>query len=734
MAERDAKERLAHTIAALERGELSQNKDDALEKESVGAGRASRSLGRPKQGQHPGPGGMLKRRAGPHATGEVGPPTFDPFGRTATLLTNPVEVAWRSTVATTIADPLPLAAAGVSPGTGGVGGGAGGTRSLAPLPPKSAAAAAATKPSGGPAPPRSVPSFPEGAPAGGGPDSPSRGAKTGELGGTTSSMGWGSSPLRLAEVPEAFWKTVSPAVHSQIAEFIFDQDYDPAKYIASQLDDLHARRGAALSKQAASVAAATLAAADPPPPEGRPQGGAGLPELRPAGGAAATPSGASAAPLPPGRSPSPSTPPPAPEPPPPPGVIIAWPSPPPTGRRAASPLRAAAASPVNSMGGAATEPGRASPQQQQQQQRVGSPESAGRAAVAAAAAAAAPSMMTKYEEMRLLRTTAALSAVLTADHTGVLGSGSVIHRGPGAVARSRWFRGDGTFEWLSVAVTAASEDGTTFAITWLHDRKGKTVSRFNILFDGESEEGLDELRRAALEHQRRLQQQLQYNAARDSVPLSAAPALHEAMLEGIVNRLGLQNWELPPPPPPPAAAVSSSDGATAAAGVGRSAAGALGPGVGAGASRVKSVATATSAGSMWHDEYGGGMSEYGGGGYGSGGEYDEYGGGEPSCAEMEEMSFGDIARWEVPFPARANRAHKAVASARARASTRPGRAVAAAAAGPPSGGADGEDAAAAGAPAGSTGAWASKPPVPVRANAGKRPAGGGPEDSRWAKP
>ncbi len=37
------------------------------------------------------------------------------------------------------------------------------------------------------------------------------------------SLGWGGNPLRLAEVPEAFWQTVSPEVHSQINEFLFEQ-------------------------------------------------------------------------------------------------------------------------------------------------------------------------------------------------------------------------------------------------------------------------------------------------------------------------------------------------------------------------------------------------------------------------------------------------------------------------------------------------------------------------------
>ncbi|GIM02916.1 hypothetical protein Vretimale_7712, partial [Volvox reticuliferus] len=150
----------------------------------------------------------------------------------------------------------------------------------------------------------------------------------------------------------------------------------------------------------------------------------------------------------------------------------------------------------------------------------------------------------KYEEQQMLRSTVALSAVLTADQTGLLGSGN-INRGVGANAYSRWFRPDGTSKWKPCVVTAVSEDGTAFVIEWLHIRKSKTVSRFNILFDGESESALTELRNAALEHQRRLQQQLEFNAARDSVPLSAAPLLTDGMVEGIVRRLGLDYWDPP---------------------------------------------------------------------------------------------------------------------------------------------------------------------------------------------
>ena len=38
-----------------------------------------------------------------------------------------------------------------------------------------------------------------------------------------SSPGWGVSPVRLAEVPEQFWRTIAPDVHHEISEFLFDK-------------------------------------------------------------------------------------------------------------------------------------------------------------------------------------------------------------------------------------------------------------------------------------------------------------------------------------------------------------------------------------------------------------------------------------------------------------------------------------------------------------------------------
>lgn len=267
MEPQDPKERLARTIAALEAGQFSQGAQNAQEvsskpaqrykqtagransvrsrldmasgaqltfttvpqavpwglayalavqKESVGAGRAVRGLGpRPKHGQHPGPSTLLKHRTGALAAGEGAAPAFDPFGRTTTLLTNPVEASWRSTIAATVPEPPPIAQApGVQPqpshtGSGGGAGAAASPRSSRPLAPAGA----------------------EGAVHGGG-GSPLRhtgvgkptGVKQGDfVQAVAANMGWGGNPMRLAEVPEAFWQTVSPEVHSNINEYLFEQ-------------------------------------------------------------------------------------------------------------------------------------------------------------------------------------------------------------------------------------------------------------------------------------------------------------------------------------------------------------------------------------------------------------------------------------------------------------------------------------------------------------------------------
>ena len=73
---------------------------------------------------------------------------------------------------------------------------------------------------------------------------------------------------------------------------------------------------------------------------------------------------------------------------------------------------------------------------------------------------------------------------------------------------------------------------------WLPADKPKTVSRFNVLFEGEREAGLQELRNAALEHHKRLHVQIQYNAARDAMPLTAAPTLQGDTVGGIMQRIG----------------------------------------------------------------------------------------------------------------------------------------------------------------------------------------------------
>lgn len=87
-----------------------------------------------------------------------------------------------------------------------------------------------------------------------------------------------------------------------------------------------------------------------------------------------------------------------------------------------------------------------------------------------------------------------------------------------------------------------------------HAGKTKTVSRFNILFEGEREEGLEQLRAGAVEHQRRLRSQMQFNAARDSIPLEAAPLLPHRMQANIVERVGYNPTGRVPPSLSPAGA------------------------------------------------------------------------------------------------------------------------------------------------------------------------------------
>ncbi len=87
----------------------------------------------------------------------------------------------------------------------------------------------------------------------------------------------------------------------------------------------------------------------------------------------------------------------------------------------------------------------------------------------AVAAAVDPVLIGKVEQQQLLRTTVALSAVLTADHTGVLvRPGARVDRAPGARALSRWFEPDGSFQWLPCEVVAAAPDGTSWVICWEH--------------------------------------------------------------------------------------------------------------------------------------------------------------------------------------------------------------------------------------------------------------------------
>ncbi|GLI62196.1 hypothetical protein VaNZ11_004788, partial [Volvox africanus] len=270
----------------------------------------------------------------------------------------------------------------------------------------------------------------------------------------------------------------------------------------------------------------------------------------------------------------------------------------------------------------------------------------------------------KYEEQQMLRSTVALSAVLTADQTGLLGGGN-INRGVGAQAYSRWFRPDGTSKWKPCIVTAVSEDGTAFAIEWLHIRKTKTVSRFNILFDGESEAALQELRNAALEHQRRLQQQLEFNAARDSVPLSAAPLLTDGMVEGIVRRLGLDYWDTALPSTSGGVAAAAGDGSTTGRGGGSSGDGGGGPSdnavaAAAAAAAVTGRATRSSGGNSngWGDDGG----EFGNGDL-SGGD-DGRGGSEDGGDQRDSESTRPVSR-NMSSISRFSRISRSAASARA---------------------------------------------------------------------
>ncbi len=105
-------------------------------------------------------------------------------------------------------------------------------------------------------------------------------------------------------------------------------------------------------------------------------------------------------------------------------------------------------------------------------------------------------------------------------------------RPPGCPARSKWFFPDGSSEWRDCNVVQASPDGAVYSIRWQQTgedarralprpacepasasrrlsgawgsstlvRAGgiKTVSRFNILFEGETEDLLTSLRKTAL--------------------------------------------------------------------------------------------------------------------------------------------------------------------------------------------------------------------------------------------
>ncbi|GIL68856.1 hypothetical protein Vafri_22076, partial [Volvox africanus] len=618
----------------------------AVQKESVGKGHAVRGLGRPKQGQHPGPSALLKHRTGSPSKADTGAPAFDPFGRTAARVANPVEVAWRSTVAATITEPLPLATAVGANGAGG-GGGGGGRQTLAPLPPKPTSTGATTLAAAlGPSASQSNSSAAR-----------SQVPKSTELMQTVAAnLGWGGSPMRLTEVPEVFWKTVSPEVHSQITEYLFEQDYDANKYISAQLQELHARRGTQLHRTSVHVGLEA-------PNDGRLVGGL-LAEPRDPVSPPLSNSSALAAYPPPTASPTVGTPPAAA------GaggnftLIRSGGGGGGTGGGRSSSRRhsnghTSVASSVVSFGGAGGGP--SSHSRDHSADGSAAVAGGGRSDLVTAAATVAPAMMSKYEEQQMLRSTVALSAVLTADQTGLLGGGN-INRGVGAQAYSRWFRPDGTSKWKPCVVTAVSEDGTAFAIEWLHIRKTKTVSRFNILFDGESETALKELRNAALEHQRRLQQQLEFNAARDSVPLSAAPLLTDGMVGGIVRRLGLDYWDTSFPSTSGVVTAAAADGSTTGRG------GGSGDGGGgsidnaaaaaAAAAEVTGHATRSSGGNSWGDEGG----EFGTGDL-SGGD-DGRGGSEDGGDQRDSEPTRSISR-NMSSISRFSRISRSAASARA---------------------------------------------------------------------
>lgn len=66
----------------------------------------------------------------------------------------------------------------------------------------------------------------------------------------------------------------------------------------------------------------------------------------------------------------------------------------------------------------------------------------------------------------------------------------------------------------------------------------KTVSRFNVLFPGETEAGLLQLREAALRYQKQLQQLVDHRRRMEGVPPADAPVLPTALANSILNRVG----------------------------------------------------------------------------------------------------------------------------------------------------------------------------------------------------
>lgn len=189
-----------------------------------------------------------------------------------------------------------------------------------------------------------------------------------------------------------------------------------------------------------------------------------------------------------------------------------------------------------------------------------------------------------------MRTQVAAMASGLGDHTGLLAPPSA--RVPGAKARSRWRHPDGSWEWRECVVAQPSSDGAFYVVRWegegpggwaalggpwrgllggtflahvAHHNRGspqamheptwgrppnncapsggvKSVSRFNILFEGETEATLEALRAAALEHQKKMRSLGLHRSAMDALPDEDAPPMDASMMAAILARVG-GAWE-----------------------------------------------------------------------------------------------------------------------------------------------------------------------------------------------